>query len=114
MSGSNSSNTNGTPNVKSKNNKRSTSAASSEYPPATTKRRRKSESYANGSVSPPPTFPRGSWEPDVLHVCSVMDGGYGRLQGEIEWKDNMKTLHPLEELRQKCPQALLDYYEQHL
>ena len=36
------------------------------------------------------------------------------LYGLLEWSDGRKTQFPLEVVRRKCPQRLLDYYEQHL
>lgn len=34
----------------------------------------------------------------------------------MQWNDEdvSKTQHPMRTLRQRCPQRLLDYYEQHL
>lgn len=37
-----------------------------------------------------------------------------QLIGLVEWVDKRKTQHKMEVLRRKCPQKLLDYYEQHL
>lgn len=67
--------------------------------------------------------PEGSWEDDVSHVMSIMEEessatGKGakekKLVGFVAFKDDHKTKAPLPVLRQKCPQALLTYYEQHL
>lgn len=77
----------------------------------------------NGA-STPSKFPNGTWEANVLRVHTVLeeydptnrtknkDGKV--LLGLIEWDDGKKTQHPLSVLRRKCPQKMLDYYEQHL
>jgi len=78
-------------------------------------------------------MPLGSWDDLVLRVTSIVeqvatvkesDGGGARKKGEeeielvglLEWKkgEQKKTQHKMRLLRQKVPQRLLDYYEQHL
>jgi len=73
-------------------------------------------------------LPVGSWEEHITRVTSIVEeevtekvGKSGRekdrkeLTGLLEWtNDGRKTQHKLKVLRQKCPQKLLDYYEQHL
>ncbi|KAI7181210.1 hypothetical protein D0869_14833 [Hortaea werneckii] len=80
-------------------------------------------------------LPPGTWDNDVLRVTSIIEesapsttsslarnksaAGNGKetkeLIGLLEWKDGgAKTQHKMKVLRQKVPQRLLDYYEQHL
>lgn len=109
-------------------NKRSASAAFAKDSPAVEasakKRGRKStgDAPSNGTD---PKLPEGSWEDHVLRVSSIVEEsspvmGKGQkkdsatLYGLIEWHAGNKTQHPLTALRRKCPQKLLDYYEQHL
>jgi chromobox protein 1 len=77
----------------------------------------------NGSGTP--KLPEGSWEGLIERVHTVLEEyddsskapktKNGKvLLGLIEWKDGRKTQHPLAALRRRCPQKMLDYYEQHL
>ncbi|KAI7248251.1 hypothetical protein KC343_g1120 [Hortaea werneckii] len=80
-------------------------------------------------------LPPGTWDNDVLRVTSIIEesvpsttsatslarnkSAAGKeskeLIGLLEWKDGgAKTQHKMKVLRQKVPQRLLDYYEQHL
>ncbi|GAB1731206.1 hypothetical protein NU195Hw_Modified_294t1 [Hortaea werneckii] len=80
-------------------------------------------------------LPPGTWDNDVLRVTSIIEesvpsttttssarnksAANGKeskeLIGLLEWKDGgAKTQHKMKVLRQKVPQRLLDYYEQHL
>jgi len=115
-----------------KGGKRTASDAFADSPaPASTntkKRGRKSNGAADDVPETSRELPVGSWEDHITRVTSIMEeaipekaGGKGRektskqLTGLIEWNDNgPKTQHKLKVLRQKCPQKLLDYYEQHL
>lgn len=78
---------------------------------------RKSE--VNGTPSKV-ELPAGSWETDVAKVTSIIEedeikGKGGKmLIALVEWVDGRKTQHKMEVLRRKCPQKLLNYYEQHL
>lgn len=110
-----------------KGGKRTASAAFAESPAVEAgvkKRGRKSAGDANGT-SKGKTLPEGLWENHVSRVSSIIEeidpvmvkGVKGRtknLLGLLEWNDGRKTQHPLDTLRRKCPQRLLDYYEQHL
>ena len=107
--------------------KRSASAAFAESPAVEAsgkKRGRKSTGDTNGAHKPK-KLPEGLWETEVSRVCSIIEEsspllGKGakakskNLLGLLEWNDGAKTQHPLDTLRRKCPQRLLDYYEQHL
>ncbi|RMY67623.1 hypothetical protein D0862_15066 [Hortaea werneckii] len=83
-------------------------------------------------------LPPGTWDNDVLRVTSIIEESVPsttssssarnksiaaatngketkELIGLLEWKDGgAKTQHKMKVLRQKVPQRLLDYYEQHL
>lgn len=64
-------------------------------------------------------LPAGSWEAEIQRVTSIIEEdeikGKGRaLIALVEWVDGRKTQHKMEVLRRKCPQKLLNYYEQHL
>ena len=120
-----------------KSGKRSASAAfATESPavePSAKKRGRKSINDANAAPNGTPQakkLPEGSWENQGQRVGSILEEtdpekvgkikGKGKtaggpvLLGLLEWNDRAKTQHPLSVLRNKCPQKLLDYYEQHL
>ncbi|KAF2485501.1 hypothetical protein BDY17DRAFT_293727 [Neohortaea acidophila] len=71
------------------------------------------------------TPPDGSWENHVARVASIVEEAYDITKPKsgvpsksllvlMEWNDGHKTTFPLETARRKCPQRLLDYYEQHL
>lgn len=114
---------------KEKKGKRSASGAFDNESPAPSK---KGKSVANGKPEPEREsvkLPEGSWESDVLRVSSILQEEYpieqrpkGRagkqsttdLTGLLEWNNGKRSQHPLKTLRTKCPQKLLDYYEQHL
>ncbi|KAK5166965.1 uncharacterized protein LTR77_007694 [Saxophila tyrrhenica] len=108
-----------------KGGKRSASAANLDSPavkPSAKKKGRQSET--NGVTTA--KLPEGSWESHVLRVHTVLEESkpstkpakgtkdIRTLLGLIEWNDGTKTQHPLAVLRRKCPQKMLDYYEQHL
>jgi chromobox protein 1 len=82
------------------------------------KRGRKSEGV-NGTSSKS-ELPAGSWETHIMNVTSIIEedevkGKGGKtLIALVEWTDGRKTQHKMETLRRKCPQKLLNYYEQHL
>lgn len=116
---------------KGKKGKRSASDAFKTESPASTK---KGKTETNGDrkegvkESKPRKLPEGSWETSVTRVISILQEEVPlgkskqratkttatQLQGLLEWNDSGKSQHPLKTLRTKCPQKLLDYYEQHL
>jgi chromobox protein 1 len=94
--------------------------------PSAKKRGRKSVDETNGTDARR-ELPPGSWDDHVLMVSSIVEEAVpikGRtgvvnekkeLIGLLQWKDEgPKTQHKMKVLRQKVPQRLLDYYEQHL
>ncbi|KAK3073437.1 hypothetical protein LTR53_005015 [Teratosphaeriaceae sp. CCFEE 6253] len=93
------------------------------------KKGRKSNGTAEVPADPPTRImPLGSWDDHVLRVTSIVEeiipsakGAKGgekekkELTGLLDWNDGgPKTQHKMKVLRQKVPQRLLDYYEQHL
>ncbi|RMY43591.1 hypothetical protein D0863_16311 [Hortaea werneckii] len=117
-------------------------AADSPAPASSSKERgsKGRPSKTNGTVDDNSTetarraLPPGTWDNDVLRVTSIIEesvpstttsssarnkAAAGKeskeLIGLLEWKDGgAKTQHKMKVLRQKVPQRLLDYYEQHL
>lgn len=81
------------------------------------KRRRKAE--VDGAPSEV-DLPLGSWEAHIQKVMAIIEkdeveGKGGQiLVAVVEWRSGRKTEHRMAVLRRKCPQKLLDYYEQHL
>lgn len=76
-----------------------------------------------GEAEPGPRkLPEGSWEEHVLAIDTIEEVPYvdklknaaRKLAAYIVWDDGRKSQHPLTLIRQKCPQRLLDYYEEHL
>ncbi|KAI9307226.1 hypothetical protein BJ944DRAFT_262237 [Cunninghamella echinulata] len=56
-----------------------------------------------------------SWETDVEKIINVyQDQEEHRYQGVVKWSNGTYSLHPNEELRKKCPEQLIDFYENHL
>lgn len=92
--------------------------------PSATKKRAGRKSATNGDAEPEPfTLPKGSWEKDVAHVMSIVqeeepEEKKGKtnvvLMGFLMWNDGRKSKHPMTALRTKCPQHLINYYENHL
>lgn len=104
--------------------KRTNSAAFDDTPTASSSKKGK-KSLTNGTSdqSTKRVLPTSDlWENEVLRVSSITEELTGKgakkertLTGYLEWRDGgTKTQHKLKVLRQRCPQALLDYYEQHL
>ncbi|SMQ49659.1 unnamed protein product [Zymoseptoria tritici ST99CH_3D7] len=90
--------------------------------PAAKRQKGNGSKSANGEWSPP----LGTWENDVTAVQAIIEdepsgdavrGGKKdtkSLEGLLEWNNGRKTQHKMDVLRTKCPQRLLDYYENHL
>src|ERR1700761_5652664 len=109
-----------------KGGKRNASAAfdSPAIEPGAKKRGRKAQN-ADTNGTDMSGLPEGSWEELVMRIHTVLEEentslkggrkskGGKTLLGLIEWHDGRKTQHTLATLRTKCPQKLLDYYEQH-
>jgi len=104
--------------------KRSASAAFDSPAPAASGKKAKGgrqSDVANGTPAKK-VLPSGTWENDVQRVTSILEEAEDPTQknnsnvliGLLEWTDGTKTQHKMDALRRKCPQKLLDYYEQHL
>ena len=101
--------------------KRSSSAMDSPAPGSSHKKARGRKSEANGDSWEPPV---GSWEDHVTRIAAIVEeeskpgvikkSNVQSLEGLILWNNGRKTQHKMTLLRQKCPQRLLDYYENHL
>lgn len=109
--------------------KRGASEAFDSPAPASSAKKAKGgrKSDTNGvAAKPEREYPAGLWETEVMQVASIVEdsvknivkGKAGKetsmLYGLLEWHDGHRSQHPLRTLRTKCPQKLLDYYEQHL
>lgn len=71
------------------------------------------------------TLPSGQWENEITRITSVTQEDVAETNGKnnktqkqltayLLWNSGHKTLHAMPLVRRKCPQKLLDYYEQHL
>ncbi|KAF2641124.1 hypothetical protein P280DRAFT_517339 [Massarina eburnea CBS 473.64] len=63
--------------------------------------------------------PKGSWEHDVDHVDTVeetIDPTTNKAvrYAYLVWSNQKKSQHPLDHVYMKCPQKMLQYYENHL
>ncbi|KAF2716835.1 hypothetical protein K431DRAFT_169687 [Polychaeton citri CBS 116435] len=85
----------------------------------------KTKSSETNGVKQDYKYPDGSWEGSVTQVVSIIEDsiliGQGRafpedssLFGFLKWNDGHQSQHPMRVLRLKCPQKLIDYFEQHL
>ncbi|TKA69847.1 hypothetical protein B0A55_06732 [Friedmanniomyces simplex] len=118
---------------KGKSGKRSASEAFDSSPALTSSKKKTSSGRrSNGVEAAEQTkreLPLGSWDDVVLRVTSIVEEAVPvkgakagvvtekkELIGLLEWKKDgeKKTKHTMKVLRQKVPQRLLDYYEQHL
>ena len=87
------------------------------------KRGRKSTGDVANGTTTKDKLPDGLWESHIQRVSSILEETDPKVKGTktgavllalLEWNDGRKTQHPLATVRTKCPQKLLDYYEQHL
>ena len=118
---------------KGKKGKRGASEAFDDSPaPTSTKKRGRKSDVTNGAADTPRNKlerfdpPNGLWEDDCTRVISILEDSITEkakrgaekevktLMGLLEWNSGHKTQHKMTVLRLKCPQKLLDYYEQHL
>lgn len=63
--------------------------------------------------------PHGSWEHDVSFIDTVEEKpdpktGEKKRFAYLHWNNGRKTQHPLKHVYSKCPQKMLEYYENHL
>jgi chromobox protein 1 len=110
--------------------KRSSKAANLDSPQITSsskkaKRKSGADTTPNGTTEiDPKDLPEGSWE-NLVRVSSILEEPAAAVKGSKQkhgnmllalllWHGGRKTQHTLDVARRKCPQRLLDYYEQHL
>ena len=113
---------------KKKGSKRSSAAANFDSPDASTKKNKGKTNVTNGTLATDAKgrkMPDGSWE-NLVTVSSILEENAATVKGTkqksgmvllvlLEWEDDgKKTQHLITVARDKCPQRLLDYYEQHL
>lgn len=112
------------PKKKKGGNKRTASQALDSPAPSEPKKRGR-KSQTNGTAAAEQqefNLPKGSWESNISHIMSIVeeedpeDTSRVIRMGFVQWNtdDGRKTKHPLKTLNTKCPQALLQYYENHL
>nr|POF04515.1 chromo domain-containing protein 2 [Quercus suber] len=97
--------------------------------PSSDKKQRKTGRKSNGvededEGEAKKILPSGQWEAEVTRISSVLEeevpaaGGKGKMAKRLTvfvlWNSGQKTQHLMSQIRRKCPQKLLDYYEQHL
>jgi hypothetical protein len=58
-------------------------------------------------------LPDTDWNAEIAEFLGVVEGTESTpYQLYIGWKNGARTLHTREEVREKCPMKLLDYFEQ--
>ncbi|KAF7536834.1 hypothetical protein G7054_g4241 [Neopestalotiopsis clavispora] len=90
---------NSTPANGSKRSKRDTHPASGSPPASSTKAW---------------TPPAGSWEDHVASIDACHDEHTGRLVVYLSWRNGQKTQHDTKIVYSRCPQKMLQFYEQHV
>ncbi|KAI0129402.1 chromo domain-containing protein [Xylariales sp. AK1849] len=90
----------GTPTNGSKKSKRTDSHPASATPPASAAKEWKP--------------PAGSWEEQVASIDACHDENTGKLIVYLTWQNGNKTQHNTKIVYQRCPQKMLQFYEQHV
>lgn len=60
------------------------------------------------------TPPAGSWEDHVASIDACHDEETGKLIVYLSWKNGHKTQHDTKIVYSRCPQKMLQFYEQHV
>ncbi|KAI8962657.1 heterochromatin protein one [Daldinia sp. FL1419] len=99
--------------VKTKKRGRPTSGT-----PSNGTKRRRNETHP-GSETPPASGrgwkpPVGSWEDEVESIDACHDENSGKLLVYLTWKNGHKTQHDTKVVYKRCPQKMLQFYEQHV
>ncbi|KAI1649025.1 heterochromatin protein one [Daldinia loculata] len=81
-------------------------------------KRRRNESHP-ASETPPASNrawkpPVGSWEDEVESIDACHDEVRGKLVVYLTWKNGNKTQHDTKVVYKRCPQKMLQFYEQHV
>ncbi|KAF1809773.1 hypothetical protein P152DRAFT_461155 [Eremomyces bilateralis CBS 781.70] len=63
--------------------------------------------------------PKGSWEKEIVSIDTLEEqrntkNGENQVYGFVVWNNGQKSKYLLETLKGKCPQKLIEYFEQHL
>ncbi|KAI1872336.1 uncharacterized protein JN550_004055 [Neoarthrinium moseri] len=66
------------------------------------------------SAGKPWTPPAGSWEDMVSSIDACHDETTGRLTVYLTWTNGQKTQHDTKIVYSRCPQKMLQFYEQHV
>ncbi|KAJ6787917.1 hypothetical protein PWT90_01900 [Aphanocladium album] len=106
---------------KKRGRKASSAAAggSASADPTPVKRSRKSNGKHPAQSTPPASNkpwspPAGSWEDEIESIDACQDEGTGKLMVYLVWKNQKKTKHDTSVIYKKCPQKMLQFYEQHI
>jgi chromobox protein 1 len=91
---------------------------SSGTPSTTTKRSKKNGDVDSDAPLPvrnaPWKPPAGSWEDHIAQLDACEDEESGKLMVYLTWKNGHKTQHETGVIYQRCPQKMLQFYEQHV
>ncbi|ETS78347.1 hypothetical protein PFICI_10409 [Pestalotiopsis fici W106-1] len=60
------------------------------------------------------TPPAGSWEDHVASIDACHDEHTGKLVVYLSWRNGQKTQHDTKIVYSRCPQKMLQFYEQHV
>lgn len=86
--------------------------------PTSAKRSRKNGVHPANSTPPASSKkwspPAGSWEDEIESIDACEDEGSGKLVVYLIWKNGRKTKHKTSVIYKKCPQKMLQFYEQHV
>ncbi|KAM6514047.1 hypothetical protein FALCPG4_015223 [Fusarium falciforme] len=58
--------------------------------------------------------PSGSWEDEIETIDGCEEDDNGKLVVYLIWKNGQKTKHDTQVIYKKCPQKMLQFYEQHV
>ncbi|EXM18034.1 hypothetical protein V3481_012844 [Fusarium oxysporum f. sp. vasinfectum] len=58
--------------------------------------------------------PSGSWEDEIETIDTCEENNNGYLTVYLTWKNGQKTKHDMEIIYKKCPQKMLQFYEEHV
>ncbi|KAG6996361.1 Chromatin-associated protein swi6 [Fusarium oxysporum f. sp. conglutinans] len=58
--------------------------------------------------------PSGSWEDEIEKIDACEEDENGKLIVYLIWKNGQKTNHGTQIIYEKCPQKMLQFYEEHV
>ncbi|KAI4598253.1 hypothetical protein KJ359_003137 [Pestalotiopsis sp. 9143b] len=98
--------------------KRGRPAATNNTPTNGAKRTKRDAHPASGtppaSITKAWTPPAGSWEDHVAAIDALNDDNTGKLIVYLTWRNGHKTQHEPKIVYSRCPQKMLQFYEQHV